>query len=545
MENQFLHFIHEKYYLENKKKIILLLFISLILYPLQNVAISKIVNSIFSKIREKEKVKWLLILISLIIFLISIFIYFKNLIETNLISNFNLFLEKEIFNNILNSKMESYEDINMVEYTLFSEKFNFQFKYIFHKIINFFIPFTCIILGIILYFLYLSPIIGIFLLLISLFFYFYFKKVYEIIFEKLNIKNSMEIENKKNIQNKFHNLENIYLQNQTENEKNKNENVSLFLKKKSDIIFKFTCNIFAIFLFILFLFISFILYYNFKYNFKKSPYIFTMVLLLIITFFNQLFSFFGNFIDLVYKLSSLNIHKKYFEKFIQFDFSSKKLKKINTIKNGNITFKNITFSYNNKTNVFKNYSTTIKAKQTTAILGPSGKGKTTLVKLLMKLYKVQNGSIYIDSIPLENYDTISLRNQITFLNQKTHLFEKSVYENIIYGSTNHISQKQVENFLIQHNFDKQFIPILHNHVGLDGNNMSLGTQKLIMIFRTILTKPQAKIYILDEPFSSLDLENVQKIFKMIQNIMENNGKTFIIITHDSRILPLCQSVIKI
>jgi len=535
-------FIYKNFLLKNKQNIYKLLLLSFFIYPIQNVLIGKIVNTIFSQLKNKNHVKWILIILSSILCILSILLYIKNHIEVDIISEFNRFIEKDIFDNFLKSKKENFKEINVIEYIYFTENLNSQFKTFLQKIINNVIPFVFIILGIILYLLFITPLISLFLLITSgllfLMFYIFSKNI----FEKLEKKNKLGLQYKTNIQNKFHNLDNILIQNNIEKESNLNKNMSEFLKNMSDNIFEYTYNFFKIYLGLLCIFVSFILYFNFNNYFNSEPYTFTMVLILLITYFNQFFNIIHSFFDLNYKYSQFSISKKYFEnEMIDFIYDEKKL--IQKIKYGKIEFKNVSFYYNSDIPVFNHFNITIPNYQTTAIIGSSGKGKTTLIKLILKLYTIQKGEIFIDSIPISKYDTDQLRNQITYCNQKTHLIESTIYENIIYGSKINISKKNVEIFLKKYKFDNQFLNILDNYVGIDGNNMSLGMQKMISIFRCLLTKPKAKIYILDEPFTSLDPINVQKIFDMIHTFIKNKKKTFIIITHDKKILPLCQNII--
>jgi len=214
----------------------------------------------------------------------------------------------------------------------------------------------------------------------------------------------------------------------------------------------------------------------------------------------------------------------------------------NIIKNGNIIINNLNFAYNKNKKLFKNFYLTIKDKEKVAIIGPSGNGKSSLIKIIMGYYSVSNNTIFIDDKDINSYNLNDLRKQISYVNQNSKLFNKSVYENIQYG--NDSTKDDIDNLCKKIKIDNIFKNLkngLETNVGIDGNNLSGGQRQLVHILRCICQKN--KIVILDEPTSAIDKENTNNIINIIDELSKNS--TLILITHDESILSLVDRVIKL
>lgn len=216
----------------------------------------------------------------------------------------------------------------------------------------------------------------------------------------------------------------------------------------------------------------------------------------------------------------------------------------NSIKlnSGTIIINNLTFGYNSNNNIFKNFYLTIKDKESIAILGQSGNGKSTLIKLIMGYYKVPNGIIYIDGKDINSYDITELRKQISYVSQNTKLFNMSVLENIQYG--NNKSKEDIEKLIKKINIQNIFTNLkdgLETNAGIEGSNLSGGQRQMIQILRNMLK--DNKIVIFDEPTSAIDKNNTQNVINAIKEL--GKDKTLIIVTHDDELLSLVNRVIKI
>jgi ATP-binding cassette subfamily B protein len=196
---------------------------------------------------------------------------------------------------------------------------------------------------------------------------------------------------------------------------------------------------------------------------------------------------------------------------------------------GKIAFKKVSFTYpDGNTPVLKDVSFEIQPGQTIAIVGTTGSGKTTLSKLISRLYDVDNGEILIDDINLKDYELNSLRNQISYIEQDIFLFSTSIKDNISFGKLGTdeeiieaAKQAQAHDFIIKlsEGYDSK--------VGERGVQLSGGERQRIAIARAFLADP--KVLILDDSTSAIDSETEDKIQKAIKNILKD--RTTILITH--------------
>ena len=194
-----------------------------------------------------------------------------------------------------------------------------------------------------------------------------------------------------------------------------------------------------------------------------------------------------------------------------------------------IELKDVSFSYIDNFNVLNNVDLTINAGQTTAIVGSTGSGKSTLIKLLLRLYEINNGSISYDSNSLKDIELSSLREKIGLVSQDVFLFEGTVIENIAYGDLN-ASESEVWNAAQKSEAD-EFINNLPQKeetiVGERGQKLSGGQRQRISIARAILKNPE--ILILDEATSSVDNETEAAIQRSLDILKKD--RTVIVIAH--------------
>ena len=196
---------------------------------------------------------------------------------------------------------------------------------------------------------------------------------------------------------------------------------------------------------------------------------------------------------------------------------------------GEINYNNVSFSYDKQNNVIDNFNLSIKSGSTNAIVGATGSGKSTLIKLLNRFYDCQNGSILIDGVDIKQYNLQSLRSNIGFVSQEIHLFSETIYNNITLFNKN-ISLAEVKDAAKQiglHEFISS-LPNGYNYNVLErGAGLSTGQRQLISFLRVYLKNP--KILILDEATSSIDTFSEKLIQKATKKITQN--RTSIIIAH--------------
>lgn len=192
---------------------------------------------------------------------------------------------------------------------------------------------------------------------------------------------------------------------------------------------------------------------------------------------------------------------------------------------GKFELKNVDFSYPNGMKALHNVSITIQNGKTTALVGLSGAGKSTVINLLCKFYLPDTGKIMLDDVNLNHFDNNSLRNDIGLVLQKNHIFQGSIEDNIRYGNMN-ATFAEIESAAKKAYLHDQIIelPTSYEH---EATQLSGGQQQRIAIARLFLKDPP--IIFLDEPTASLDAIATEQIKNSLDAIKE--GRTVVIISH--------------
>jgi len=197
---------------------------------------------------------------------------------------------------------------------------------------------------------------------------------------------------------------------------------------------------------------------------------------------------------------------------------------------GRLEFKNITFGYDPENPIIQDFSLTIDAGQTVALVGPSGSGKSTLTNLLLRFYPIQKGEILLDGIPIQELDLLSLREQFAYVSQQIVIFNDSIKANIAYGAQRESSiddiNKALENAYLTEVVE-QMQSGLDTITGTHGAKLSGGQRQRLAIARALLK--DAPILILDEATSALDNESERKIQLALENLMHD--RTTFVIAH--------------
>ena len=196
---------------------------------------------------------------------------------------------------------------------------------------------------------------------------------------------------------------------------------------------------------------------------------------------------------------------------------------------GNIEFKDVSFSYIQGQELIKNLNLNVKQGQTVAIVGPTGCGKTTFINLLMRFYDIDSGVITLDNIDINDITRESLRTSYGMVLQDTWLRSGTVKENILMARPKATDEEIVEAAKKSHahSFIKRLPNGYDTVIGEDGGNLSLGQKQLLSITRALISKPS--MLILDEATSSIDTRTELKIQQAFDEIMK--GKTSFIVAH--------------
>ncbi len=196
---------------------------------------------------------------------------------------------------------------------------------------------------------------------------------------------------------------------------------------------------------------------------------------------------------------------------------------------GHVEFRNVHFGYNPEKTIINNFSADIKPGQKIAIVGPTGAGKTTMVKLLMRYYDIQSGAILVDGHDIRDFTRNDLRDMFGMVLQDAWLYNASIMENIRYGQLD-ASDDEVYSAARTANVD-HFIRTLPDGYNMvldeETSNISQGQKQLLTIARAVLSRP--RMLILDEATSSVDTRTEVLIQKAMDNLMI--GRTSFIIAH--------------
>ena len=198
-------------------------------------------------------------------------------------------------------------------------------------------------------------------------------------------------------------------------------------------------------------------------------------------------------------------------------------------KKGEVSFENVHFGYTEDKTLINDFSVEIKQGQKVAIVGPTGAGKTTIVKLLMRFYDINSGTIKIDGKDINDFNRGDLRSIFGMVLQDTWLFNGSIMDNLRYSKLDASDEEVIKAAKLAHvdNFVKTLPDGYNMEFNEEASNISQGQKQLLTIASAILADP--KILILDEATSSVDTRTEVLIQKAMENLME--GRTSFIIAH--------------
>ena len=210
---------------------------------------------------------------------------------------------------------------------------------------------------------------------------------------------------------------------------------------------------------------------------------------------------------------------------------------------GNVTFENVTFAYEEGKEALKDISFTVKAGESVALVGPTGSGKSTIVSLISRFYNLEHGRILIDGQDISKVTLHSLRSKIGIMLQDSFIFSGTIEDNIRYGKLDATTEEiiRVSKEVCADEFINRFENKYQTEVKENGNLLSQGQKQLISFARTLLTSPS--ILVLDEATSSIDMQTEKALQQGLNTMIQ--GRTSFIIAHRLSTIRNCDKIMYI
>jgi ABC-type bacteriocin/lantibiotic exporter with double-glycine peptidase domain len=272
---------------------------------------------------------------------------------------------------------------------------------------------------------------------------------------------------------------------------------------------------------------------------------------------NNIGDFAGEIKDFVFDLGVLSEMQSYLNDLFSFSNNVSVGEAMPPIKNtlvsttvpvtsGEVIFDNVTFRYPSREDyALRNVRLTLHPRQTVVFKGKIGSGKSTMTKLLLKLYTPDAGHIAIDGHDIAHFTPQTIRQHIGYVAQSPVLFNRSIYENIVYGSPIPITKDTVETYIEQSGVMPLFETVpngIDTRVGKRGEYLSGGQRQAVVLLRLALADQHKPIYILDEPTSAMDYESKHYVLGLLRKVIQH--KTCIIVSHDDDVIHAADRVVE-
>lgn len=471
-------------------------------------------------------------------FIIEISLVGRDSYDAIMIPELERMIRNQIIIMILEKNEIQYNDIAMGELITRFLKAPIHSYYAYHVFMKFIVPFVLALIIINIYVYYLNHSLGCAFTIIYTVFLIILYYMSRIMIEKSEEKMRKEMIMFNKLEDTLNNMQTIFTSDTVEQEKrymdkqqlefSKIQTAELNLNARMKIIMSICSLVSIIFIFIYAI-------YLFRQN--KLP---ANILVSVVTLLLYLCRFIGftcrRIMEGMMTIGSIMESNQFIDQLKKDTFHDGTA--VDFIHKGDIEFRHVSFRYRQDSPlVFNDFSIRINGRSRIALIGDSGSGKTTFLRLLLGFFNIQHGEIIIDGTNISYSRRSYLRNRIAYVNQNTRLFDRSIIDNILYGCTQDVSMAKVEEFLDRHHLSSIFHKIDNNlkmTAGRGGENLSGGMRQIILLLRCYFR--DCPIVILDEATSSIDAHHRQYAMTIIKEMF--TAKTVIAVTHDKDISDL-------
>ncbi len=491
-----------------------------------------------------------------ILFLITYYIY--KIVQNRLLTTLAHWTKSEIFNFILLSNNDNMRNVNFVEFITPITRISNSCSLLLGDILSSVLPTISFLIVIIGYFFYKNIALGIGFFIGNLIIGLYFLYNWKEMFEYKKSQEKITVSNERYIIDSFNNIDKIIYRGQVKNE------IDIFNNKTKECtdftidMMRYMTNHSFVMNTIIYIIIIISLWYLIRLYFKKK-----MDATTFITFLSILMMYRDDISSTVQRLPNyiesfgrIELIVDEFEDMIGHDKKNRILQSIISDKNPytavelpfeSIIFDNVTFKYDKRDQIiFKNYNKQLFLKdKIVGITGLSGNGKSSFVKLIMRLHDCSEGTIYIDGQDLKTIDPYYIRQNITYVNQNARLFDRKIIDNILYGCKDvSVCNENLREILSYSKIQELYknVDITTSDAGPLGENLSGGQRQVINIISGLINP--TKILILDEPTNALDPELKRELLTILNNFRKYK-KCIMIITHDRDVYSLFDETIEI
>ena len=547
----FVTFLAKQYFTQEKWAAISLFFVSLAYSVMQTNIMTHITSSIITFAQERNvsqtKAYFFYFVYAVIVFmaLYWLFTYCQNLLLTKI----RPWVRSQIVDLLLKTNNEKFSETNFSKLNSPINRIVDCYYFITNSVVSYFLPNLAYLLIVSAYFAYLSPLYGVVFLVGNGLLLWYSYYIMPGILKANDDYEKTVLKSDVHLIDLLNNVDKIIYRGQSISESKvfqelSQDNTRIGTKYYDLINYHMVIKLAIIFLVIL---ISLWILIDIYFQKKITPVMFVTsftILLLYREKMTSLIEIIPDVVDCIGRTENVLIHFKhvnenYMEVQPKMDNAASMAKPKLDFKK--IQFHDVSYKYGNgTTNVFENRNYFLKTEnnQIIGITGRSGNGKSTFIKLLLRMYECNSGKITIDDVDIKDLDPNYIRTEITYVNQNSKLFDRKVVDNMLYGCSNQeVCDYFLEQILKYPNITKLYrnTDIQNKQAGLLGENLSGGQRQIVNMIGGLVNP--SKILVLDEPTNALDPELKKEVLGLIRDFSKYK-QSIIIITHDKDVFPL-------